>query len=59
MSVIRTKSVDRKPAILPGEHLGGGRGVEEVSEPEPADHAAPYPLGERGQIGLVDRKSVV
>jgi len=26
-----------------------------VSEPEPADHAAPHPLGERGQIGLHER----
>jgi hypothetical protein len=32
--------VDGKPAVLPGNHVGGGRGVEEASEPEPADHAA-------------------
>ena len=44
LSAIRTKSVDGKPAVLPGEHVS----VEQVSEPEPADHAAPYPLGDRG-----------
>jgi len=55
MSEIRTKSVDGKPAILPGEHVGCRRSVEQVSEPEPADHAAPYPLGDRGQISLRDR----
>jgi hypothetical protein len=42
--------VDREPAVLLGNHVGGGRGVEEASEPEPADHAAAYPLGERGQV---------
>jgi hypothetical protein len=47
--------VDGNPAVLPDEHVGGGRGVEQASEPEPADHAAADPLGERGQIGLVDR----
>jgi len=47
--------IDRKPAVLPGEHVGGGRVVDEASEPEPPDHAAAHPLGERGQIGLVDR----
>jgi hypothetical protein len=41
--------VDGKPAVLPGEHVGGGRRVEQASEPEPADHAAADPLGERGQ----------
>jgi len=51
MSTIRTKSVDGKPAVLPGEHVGSRRSVEQVSEPEPADHAALHPLGERGQIG--------
>ena len=44
-----------KPAVLPGEHVGGGRGVEQARKPEPADHAAPYPLGDRGQISLRDR----
>jgi hypothetical protein len=34
LSVIRTKSGDREPTVLPGEHVGGGRGVEEASEPE-------------------------
>ena len=46
--------VDGKPAVLPGEHVGGGRGVEQASEPEPADHAAAHPLGERGQISRGD-----
>ena len=54
MSVIRTKSVDGKPAVLPGEHVGGGRGVEQARKPEPPDHAATHPLGERGQISLGD-----
>jgi len=40
--------VDRKPAVLLGEHVGSRRSVEQVSEPELADHAAPYPLGDRG-----------
>ena len=44
--------VDGKPAVLPGEHVGCRRSVEQVSEPEPADHAAAYPLGDRGQISL-------
>ena len=35
--------------------LGGGSGVEQAVEPQPADHAAPHPLGERGQISLGDR----
>jgi hypothetical protein len=47
--------VDREPTVLPGEHVGGGRGVKQASEPEPADHAAAHPLGKCGQIGLVDR----
>ena len=34
-------------------HVGSSRSVEQVSEPEPADHAAPYPLGDRGQISLM------
>jgi len=46
--------VDGKPAVLPGDHVGSSRSVEQVSEPEPADHAAPYPLGDRGQISLRD-----
>ena len=48
--MIRPKSVDREPAVLPAEHVGGGRGVEQASEPEPADHAAADPLGERDQV---------
>ena len=39
-----------KPAVLPGEHVGGGRGVERASEPEPSDHAAAHPLGDRGHV---------
>jgi hypothetical protein len=42
--------VDRKAAVLPGEHVGGGRGVEQTLTPEPADHAAADPFGERGQV---------
>ena len=52
--MIRTKSVDGKPTVLPGEHVGGGRGVEQASESEPPDHAATHPLGERGQVSLGD-----
>jgi hypothetical protein len=55
MSAIRTTSVDRKPAVLPGEHGGSRRSVEQVSEPQPADHAAAYSLGEHGQVDLSDR----
>jgi len=47
--------VDGKPAVLPGEHVGGGRGVEEAHKPEPPDHAAADPLGECGQIARGDR----
>jgi len=47
--------VDRKPAVLAGEHVGGGRSDKQASEPEPADHAATHPLCERGQIGRRDR----
>jgi hypothetical protein len=48
--VIRTKSVDGKPAVLPGEHVGGGSDIKQASKPEPEDHAASHPLGERGQV---------
>jgi hypothetical protein len=44
-----------KPAVLQGKHGGNPRSVEQVSEPKPADHAAPYPLGERDQMDLSDR----
>ena len=47
--------IDRKPAVLLGEHLGGGRGVEQARKPEPPDCAATDPLGEGGQIGRGDR----
>ena len=47
--------VDGKPAVLPGEYVGGGSSVEQAREPEPADHAAADSLGERGQIGRGDR----
>ena len=54
LSAIRTKSVVGKPAVLPDEHVGGGGGVEQARKPEPADHAAAHPLGERGQVSLGD-----
>jgi len=38
--------VDRKPTVLPGEHVGSGRGVEQARKSEPPDHAAMHPLGE-------------
>jgi hypothetical protein len=44
-----------KPAVLPGEHVGSRRSVEHMSEPELADHAAPYPLGARDQMNFGDR----
>jgi len=47
--------VDRKPAVLPGEHVGGGRGVEQPLTPEPADHAAADPFGEPGEVALGER----
>jgi hypothetical protein len=47
--------VDGKPAVLPGEHVGCGSGVEQVSEPEPADHAVADLLGESDQVGAGDR----
>ena len=37
----RFSRVDGKPIVLPGEHVGGGSDIEQASEPEPADHAAP------------------
>jgi hypothetical protein len=46
--------IDGKPAVLPGEHVGGGRGVEQACTSEPPDHAAADPLGECGQIGRGD-----
>jgi hypothetical protein len=44
--------IDGKPAVLPGEHVGGGVDVEQALHAEPPNHTAPHPLGERGQIGL-------
>ena len=38
-----------------GWTFGRGRGVEQARKPEPPDHAAAHPLGERGQISLRDR----
>ncbi len=54
--MIRTKSVDGKPAVLQGEHVGGGRGVEQPLHAEPPDHAATHPLGERGQVSLTAKR---
>jgi hypothetical protein len=47
--------VDGKPAVLPAEHLGSRSSIEQARASEPADHSAPHPLGDRGQISLVDR----
>ena len=47
--------VDGKPAVLPGEHVGGGSGVEQAIESEPADYPATDPLGECGQMDVSDR----
>jgi hypothetical protein len=47
--------IDRKPAVLPDGHLGGGRGVEQARKPESSDRAAADPLGQGSQIGRVDR----
>ena len=38
--------IDGKPAVLPGEHVGGGGDVEQALHAEPPDHAAADPLGE-------------
>ena len=42
--------VDRKSAVLPGEHVGGGVRIEEPLPLEPTDHAAADPFGDRGQV---------
>ena len=47
--------IDGKPAVHPGEHVGGGYGVEQTLTREPADQATTDQLGECGQITLVDR----
>ena len=47
--------VDRKPAVRQGEHVGGGRRVEQPLHAEPPDHAAADPLGERGEVALGER----
>jgi hypothetical protein len=44
------QSIDGKPTVISGEHVGGGSGANEAREPEPADHAAAHPLGECGQV---------
>ena len=43
--------IDGKPAVLPGEHVGGGLGVDEAPPSEPADESAAHLLGELGEIG--------
>lgn len=57
MSVIRTKSVDGKPAVLPGEHVGGRVRIEKPLPLEESDHAAADPFGERGEVALGERPS--
>jgi hypothetical protein len=42
--------VDRKPTVLPGEHVGGGVRIEKPLPLEESDHAAADPFGERGQV---------
>ena len=60
MSAIRTLAsienpvFSQAPGVLPGEHVGSGRGVEQPLHAEPPDHAAADPLGERGQVSLGD-----
>ena len=52
MRVIRTKSVDRKPAVLPGEHVGSRIGVEEPLHSEPPHDPALGPFGEGREVGM-------
>jgi YD repeat-containing protein len=47
--------VDRKHAVLPGNHVGGRIGIEELLHTEPPHDATPHPLGERGQMDLSNR----
>ena len=42
--------VDGKPAALPGEHVGGGRGVEPAAAAEPADYPPADTLGDGREI---------
>ncbi len=47
--------VDRKPTVLPGEHVGRGMRIEKPLAPEPTDHAAADPFGERCKVALGER----
>ncbi|MFM7136419.1 MAG: hypothetical protein ACKO1M_05025, partial [Planctomycetota bacterium] len=46
--------VYRNPAVRPGEHVGSGSSVEQARASEPADDALADPLGERGEVSVVD-----
>jgi hypothetical protein len=37
--------------VLPGEHVGGGLGVEESVAPEPAHESRADAFGERQEVG--------
>ncbi len=47
--------VDRKPAVLPCEHVGGGVRIEKPLPLEESDLAAADPFGERGEVALGER----
>ena len=49
--------VDGKPAVLPGEHVGGRVRIEKPLPLEESDHAAADPFGERGEVALGERPS--
>ena len=49
--------VDGKPAVLPGEYVGGRVRLEKPLPLEKSDHAAADPFGERGEVALGERPS--
>jgi pyrimidine-nucleoside phosphorylase/thymidine phosphorylase len=49
--------IDGKPAVPPGEHVGGGLGVDESPPSDPADEPAAHLLGELGEIGRAGRNA--
>lgn len=49
--------VDREPAWIPREQLGGGLGVEEAVSLVPPDESATDSFGERLEVGRSDRAS--